>query len=375
MIRLFMCGDVMTGRGLDQALRHPGDPLLHEPWVKDAGVYVQLAEEASGPVDAPLAPAEPWGDVLPLLREWRPDVRLANLETVVTARGQPWPGKGIHYRMHPDNADCLSTAGLDVCSLANNHVLDWGYHGLLDTLDTLETRGIGYIGAGRSAGKAHEPRVCELPGDGKLQVFAWAVTDSGIPPGWSAEAHRPGIAVLPSLSDSLADSVIEHIRRHSAARDRVVVSLHWGGNWGYEVDDAQRRFARRLIDDAGVDVIHGHSAHHPKGVEVYNGRLILYGCGDCLNDYEGIGGHEHFRPEIGAVYLAELSDDGSLNHLSLVPLRRRRLQLERAGEMDRLWLAERLERVSAPLGGHFETDDEGLLHWTGEEQPARAGAE
>ncbi len=77
----------------------------------------------------------------------------------------------------------------------------------------------------------------------------------------------------------------------------MVVSIHWGGNWGYGIPGEQRQFAHRLIDQAGVDVVHGHYSHHAKGIEVYHDKLILYGCGDFLNDYEGISGQERFRGE------------------------------------------------------------------------------
>ena len=93
----------MTGRGIDQILAHPGDPTLHEGYVKHAGEYVRLAERASGPIAAPVKPRYVWGDVLAELVRVQPDLRLVNLETSVTSSDDFWPGKGIHYRMHPDN--------------------------------------------------------------------------------------------------------------------------------------------------------------------------------------------------------------------------------------------------------------------------------
>ncbi|UCH80070.1 MAG: CapA family protein, partial [Nitrospiraceae bacterium] len=64
----------------------------------------------------------------------------------------------------------------------------------------------------------------------------------------------------------------------------------------------QKEFARKLIDKAGIDIIHGHSSHHVKGIEIYNEKLIIYGCGDFLNDYEGIRGYENFRDDLGLMY-------------------------------------------------------------------------
>jgi poly-gamma-glutamate capsule biosynthesis protein CapA/YwtB (metallophosphatase superfamily) len=73
-----------------------------------------------------------------------------------------------------------------------------------------------------------------------------------------------------------------------------VVSIHWGPNWGYEVPQAQQDFAYTLIDHHGVNIIHGHSSHHVKGIEIHRSRPIFYGCGDLLTDYEGIEGYEFF---------------------------------------------------------------------------------
>ena len=141
-MRLVLGGDVMTGRGIDQVLAHPGAPQLFEGWVRDALEYVRLAEEAHGPIAAPLAPEALWGAALPALARWPEALRIFNLETAITRGGAPWPGKGIHYRMHPANVGCIGEAGIDACTLANNHVLDWGRAGLLDTLDTLGGAGI-----------------------------------------------------------------------------------------------------------------------------------------------------------------------------------------------------------------------------------------
>lgn len=114
----------MTGRGIDQILPHPVDPRLYEPWVTDAREYVGLAERANGPVPRPVDFAYVWGDALAELDAAAPDLRIVNLETAVTRNDEPWLGKGINYRMHPENVACLAAARLDCCTLANNHVLD-----------------------------------------------------------------------------------------------------------------------------------------------------------------------------------------------------------------------------------------------------------
>jgi hypothetical protein len=134
-VTLFLCGDVTTGRGIDHILAHPSDPRLFEPYVKDAGEYVTLAEAVNGPVPRAARDAYMWGDALAELAHRESQIRIANLETSITRSPEPWPGKGIHYRMNPANAGCLAVARLDACALANNHVLDFGFPGLRETLD------------------------------------------------------------------------------------------------------------------------------------------------------------------------------------------------------------------------------------------------
>jgi len=126
-MRLFLCGDVMTGRGIDQALSNPVNPVLYEPCVRDAREYVALAERAHGAISRPLSFDYIWVDALAELDHAQIDFRIVNLETAITSAETPWPNKGINYRMHPQNIGCLSAARIDACALANNHVLDWGY--------------------------------------------------------------------------------------------------------------------------------------------------------------------------------------------------------------------------------------------------------
>jgi poly-gamma-glutamate synthesis protein (capsule biosynthesis protein) len=125
-VRLFLSGDVMLGRGVDQILPHPVDPALAEPYVRDAREYVALAEAVNGPIPRPVDPSYPWGEALDVLERAAPDARIVNLETAVTAGGERAPGKPLHYRMHPANLPALTVARPDVCVLANNHVLDHG---------------------------------------------------------------------------------------------------------------------------------------------------------------------------------------------------------------------------------------------------------
>ena len=160
-IRLFLCGDVMTGRGIDQVLPHPCEPMLHEDYVQSATDYVHLAEAANGPIPRGVGPAYVWGAALDELNRMRPDARIINLETSIT-RSEDYARKGINYRMSPENVDCLKAAAIDCCVLGNNHILDWGQRGLLDTLATLEHLHIKTAGAGRNLGQASAPAVLDI---------------------------------------------------------------------------------------------------------------------------------------------------------------------------------------------------------------------
>jgi poly-gamma-glutamate capsule biosynthesis protein CapA/YwtB (metallophosphatase superfamily) len=362
-LTIFLSGDVMTGRGIDQVLQHPVDPVLHERWAKSALDYVALAEAANGPIPRGAHPEYVWGDALALLEGLQPDARVVNLETAVTANGEPWLGKGIHYRMSPANAGVISAANVDCCVLANNHVLDWSYPGLEDTLGAVEAQGAVAAGAGRNAASANAAALIDLDGGPRLVVLAFATHSSGVDPSWAAGSDRPGVAVT-DLSSDHVNQIAARIGEMARPGDVVVVSIHWGPNWGYQMPGPHRRFAHALIDRAGVDIVHGHSSHHALAMEVHRERLILYGCGDLINDYEGIGGHEIYRPDLGALYVIRMDPEAGLLDVELTPMRMRRFRLEMAGSEDREWVRERLSSEGERYGTRLESSGRSLhLRW------------
>ncbi|MER6350040.1 CapA family protein [Streptomyces sp. NPDC001595] len=349
VVTLFLCGDVMLGRGVDQILPHPGDPGLREDYVRDARGYVELAEAANGPVPAPVDWSWPWGEALGVLARVAPDARILNLETAVTADGAFAPGKAVHYRMHPANLPALTVARPDVCVLANNHVLDFGRAGLTETLDALAGAGLRTAGAGRDAEAAYAPAVVEVGAGARVLVLALGMTSSGVPPGWTATEERPGVAHVPAPSPAAAEAVLRRVGRVRRPGDVVVVSVHWGSNWGHRVPRDQVRFAHALVD-GGVDVVHGHSSHHPRRVERYRDRLVLYGCGDFVDDYEGITGYEEYRDDLRLMFLVSVeAATGRLRGLRLVPLRARRMRLEHPTADDRAWLRTTLDAFAVGL--------------------------
>lgn len=345
-VRLFLCGDVMLGRGIDQVLPHPCDPALHEDYAHSALGYVRIAEEANGAITRPVAPSYVWGAALDELNQRQPDVRIVNLETAIT-RSEDFAPKGINYRMSPENADCLTAAAIDCCELANNHVLDWGPTGLLDSLATLERLRIKIAGAGRNRDAASAPAVLPVTGKGRVLVFSFAEVTSGTPRDWAATGRAPGVSVLTDLSEATVIRIADQISQYRKPRDVIIVSVHWGPNWGYDIPQAQRHFAHSLIERADVSVIHGHSSHHAKGIEVYRGRLILYGCGDFINDYEGIRGYEDYRGDLALMYFADIDPASrTLSVATVVPLQMRKFSLVPAAGPDIDWIRQTLDRES-----------------------------
>ncbi len=194
-----------------------------------------------------------------------------------------------------------------------------------------------------------------MPGKGRILIFSFGTVTSGIPPQWAAGKRRPGVNLIPDLTDGTVSTIAATITQIKKPGDLVVASIHWGGNWGYRIPQAQQRFARRLIDEAAVDVVHGHSSHHPKGIEVYHERPILYGCGDFLNDYEGITGYESFRGDLALAYFVRLdAESGKLLRLWMMPFRMQRFRLIGAAEEDARWLRETLGREGGAFGSRVD---------------------
>jgi poly-gamma-glutamate synthesis protein (capsule biosynthesis protein) len=293
-----------------------------------------------------------------------PDARVINLETSITQSDIVAVGKAVHYRMHPANIGCLIVARPDACVLANNHVLDFGPEGLADTLDALGTADLPATGAGADIDQARRPVVVPLPGDQRVIVLAGGTPSSGIPPDWAATARRSGVNLLPDLSAATANEIGEQVRQVKRDGDVVVFSVHCGSNWGYHVPGAHVDFADALIDQ-GVDIVHGHSSHHPRPIEVYRGKLILYGAGDFIDDYEGISGHEEYRDDLRLMYFPTVRpQDGQLSQLTIVPMQTYRMRLRQASTPDSRYLCDLLDCISRPFGAGVEHTSDNLLRLT-----------
>jgi poly-gamma-glutamate capsule biosynthesis protein CapA/YwtB (metallophosphatase superfamily) len=273
------------------------------------------------------------------------DLAVVNGEGVISGGGA-FADKGevssYMYRAHPAAAGLLADAGIDVVLLGNNHALDYGPAALVETCDRLLAAGLDYSGAGRDPADARRPAYRRL-GDTVVAVVGADLTRTR---GWMAAPGRPGLL---SWDMRRADhgevarellAVLAEARRHAQV---VILSPHWGENWETEPAPWQRELARALIR-GGYDAIVGHSSHHFHGVEIIDGRPVIYDAGNLVLDYGG-GGESHQ----GFLWELELTRAGVTLARGL-PLRlERNRSTPAAGEVRGGMLAE-LARRSAALG-------------------------
>jgi poly-gamma-glutamate synthesis protein (capsule biosynthesis protein) len=204
------------------------------------------------------------------------DVAFVNLESPLSDTGTRNAAKDVTFRGRPALVAGLTSAGVDVVSLANNHALDWGPAALLDTIARLQAAGIAHAGAGADLSAAREPALLDTPA-GTVAVLAF--TDI-IPAGFPAGSERAGVSpVRPDRERLLAD-----IRAAAGVADWVIVSFHWGIEYEGYAGGSQRELAHQAVD-AGADLVLGHHPHVLQGFELYKDRLIAYSLGDFVFDH------------------------------------------------------------------------------------------
>lgn len=256
-------------------------------------------------------PAYPWGDTLPIFK--KAHLRICNLECVISDRGSPWnvTPKVFHFRSDAKNIETLRSAGMNAISLANNHTLDFEYEAMFEMLRILDDVGIYHAGGGANFEEAARPALFEVSGK-KIALIAF--TDNE--PDWEATVEKPGVFYVPiDLEDNRSKRLFERVHQTRNQADFLIVSAHWGPNWGYRPRKNQIPFAHRLID-AGADIVFGHSCHVFQGIEMYRSRPILYSTGDFIDDYAV---DEIERNDESFIFLIETSNEKILR-LRLYPI-------------------------------------------------------
>ncbi|MBQ7919011.1 MAG: CapA family protein [Lachnospiraceae bacterium] len=200
------------------------------------------------------------------------DIFCLNNEFTYSLRGEPLAGKAYTFRANPERVAVLGQMGVDVVSLANNHVYDYGEDALLDTLDILAEADISYFGAGTNLEEAMKPIYKEV--DGKTIAFVGASRAEKNKMTPQAGEDTPGI--LRCYDTELFRQVIKEA---DANADFVLAYVHWGTEYSHELEDVQLQTGKEYLD-AGADVIIGAHSHCLQGMEYYDGKPIIYSLGN-----------------------------------------------------------------------------------------------
>lgn len=262
-----------------------------------------------------------WGDLPKDLGE---DVRVLNLESSPTISINKFdlPKKSILYHVNLYNVPIVFSQFHRplILSLANNHSLDMGR--LAFVQETLAANLPGVVGVGKNYEDASKPLKI-----GRFTIYSFGAGCSGVPSSWKATQTEPGLSYLPAIdSDQNVKKAFELIKqvilKDSNMKTCTCISIHWGPNWSYPGDGQEFRvkLAHKLIDELNVDLIYGHSSHHIRGIEVYQGKLVLYGCGDLINDYEKISTRGNYNIN-GALFVVDLNDSTfNFENINLIPI-------------------------------------------------------
>lgn len=291
-------------------------------------------------------PAYLWGNVLPFLH--KTDLNLINLEAALTNSGKRVE-KVFNFKSHPHHVQSLFEGRVDVVNLANNHVLDYAEEGLLETLDALDKAKILHVGAGRNLIEAKHPVIISRNG---FRIGILGCSDNE--PSWVAGENSPGIHFLTTRDFHLIHDEVVALRRQV---DLLILTIHWGPNMRERPPKHFVEFAHALVL-AGVDILHGHSAHIFQGVEVYEKKLILYDTGDFVDDYYV---DPQLRNDRSFLFIVEFTRDG-ISSLRLIPVLISNFQTNVAQDVDATEAIRRMQGLSKEMGTHFiEKDGELLL--------------
>ncbi|RQG96679.1 CapA family protein [Natrarchaeobius chitinivorans] len=302
------------------------------------------------------SPEAVWGTMLDRLRAC--DGLFVNLECCLSSRGEPWRRtyRPFHFRANPKWAiPALESAGVDACALANNHVFDFETVGLTDTLDELDAAEIARSGAGRTLEEALEPAHVTV---GDRTIGFVSLTDNV--PEYAADESSPGTAYVDiDVEDARTRTTVRETldRARSKSPDLLIVSLHWGPNMVERPPESFGRFGRWLVDQ-GVDVVYGHSAHVFHGIEVYEGRPILYDTGDFVDDYAV---DDDLRNDRSFLFELSVGDGGRPSELRLQPVEIFDVAVHEASTDAAAWCRARMRARSEEFGTSFERDGEALV--------------
>ncbi len=265
------------------------------------------------------------------------DVSFANLESPLSDKGPHDPSRCV-FRARPETVKVLVHGGFDVVSLANNHTLNAGREGILQTLETLEKHNIKYCGAHRERERSGEVVVLEA-GQGPVKAGFISATDLSFEHGSYNKVQ------------SDRSNLIAQIKAAREQCDLLFVSLHWGDEY-HDFPNQRQKDTAHLALDAGADVILGHHPHTLQGVEVYKGKLILYSMGNFVFDQR-----EGERMESCIFHLTWIEGWGWLMFAKPVWIPHSRMGPIYPAAERRDRILSRLVRISKPFGTELTVKD------------------
>lgn len=200
------------------------------------------------------------------------DIMCINNEFTYSTNGAPINNKAYTFRAHPSRVDILKELGVDIVTLANNHVYDYGEQSLIDTMATLKQADILYYGAGHNLDEAMTPVYFEIDGKTIAYVAASRAEKNKMTP--QATDSSPGI-----LHCYDTELFIQTIKEAKEKSDYVIAYVHWGTEFTYELEDVQLTTGKDFLD-AGADIVIGAHPHCLQGIEYYDGKPIIYSLGN-----------------------------------------------------------------------------------------------
>lgn len=224
-------------------------------------------------------------------------VMVANNEFTISDRGKKLPNKYYTFRGSPSRLHIYDEMGVDLVTLANNHIFDFGEDAFFDTLDSLNTHGLPYIGAGKNLEEAMKPYYFIVNGYKIGFVNATRAEKYILTPG----ALENSAGVLRCYDPTNFIKVIEETKKNS---DYVVALVHWGKEDSTVLEDVQIDTAKQYID-AGADLIVGSHAHNLQGIDFYKDKAIIYNLGDFIFNNE---------TKDTAIFQFKINDDGSFEY-------------------------------------------------------------
>ncbi|HHV28087.1 CapA family protein [Acetivibrio mesophilus] len=281
----------------------------------------------------------PYDNIKRILKD--SDITIGNLECAISSRGTPALKKeSLLFRAAPENAAALKEAGFDVLNLANNHTMDFGREGLMDTVDFINSAGIKTFGAGKNRETAGKPLYIKVKGT----VVGFLGFSAFPSEGYFFLEDQPDVAQVD------IESLGEEVKTAKENCDVLIVSFHWGKEFDFYPVESQKSAAHIALDN-GADIIIGHHPHVLQGVEIYNGKPIFYSLGNFVFDRQIPRGTDE------TVMLKVEIEKSKIGKIELVPLKIIDCQPTEAGFDDGVKILERLKLFSEGMGSDIDIRD------------------